>query len=253
MKRYIFTQRNGIHIIDLQQTLGLLNWTCKAVTQTVAEGSDMLFVGTKKQAQDAMWAEANRCGMPYVNQRWMGGSLTNFAAINARVKYMLELEEKRERGYFGLLPRKEALRMEDTLNRLHKYYAGMRDVTSLPGALFVVDIGMEKNCIAEARRTGVAIFALVDTDCDPDVVDYPIPGNDDAIRSIKLVTGRIADAVQDGMLLREAMLSDAAEQEEAGEVEEADAERSGLESVSGQEIEEIEPTARWSGQEPEDV
>ena len=249
MKRYIFTQRNGIHIIDLQQTLGLLNGTCRAVTQMVAGGGGMLFVGTKKQAQDAVRSEATRCGMPYVNQRWLGGSLTNFAAINSRVKYMLELEEKRERGYFGLLPRKEALRMEDTLNRLHRYYAGMRDVTRLPGALFVVDIGMEKNCIAEARRTGVAIFALVDTDCDPDEVDYPIPGNDDAIRSIKLVAGRIADAILEGTLQREAVLREEAEEEEA---EETGEERSGQEPIAIEEMEEIEPTARWSGQEPED-
>ena len=236
MKRYIFTQRNGIHIIDLQQTLVLLNEACRAVTQIVAEGGDIIFVGTKRQAQDAMQAEAARCDMHYVNQRWLGGSLTNFGAIRSRVLYMRDLEEKREKGYFRVLPRKEALKLEETLNKLHRYYDGLRDMDRIPAAMFVVDIGMEKNCIAEARQMGVSIFALVDTDCDPEAVDYPIPGNDDAIRSIRLMLGRIADATNEGKMLRQAMNVEEGEDEDLGpenvEVEEAVAEEPVMESLA---------------------
>ena len=217
MKRYIFTQRNGIHIIDLQQTLVLLNEACKAVTQIVADGGDFIFVGTKRQAHEAMQAEASRCGMPYVNQRWLGGSLTNFSAIHTRVEYMWDLEEKREKGYLRRLPRKEALKLEETLNKLHRYYDGVRNMDKVPTGMFVVDLGMEKNCIAEARRMGLTIVALVDTDCDPDLVDYAIPGNDDAIRSIRLMAGRIADAVIEGQGLRESMLAEQAAEEEEQE------------------------------------
>ena len=213
MKRYIFTQRNGIHIIDLQQTLGLLGEASRAVVELAAQGGDLLFVGTKKQAHEAMQAEASRCGMPYVNQRWLGGSLTNFSAIHSRVEYMLELEEKRDKGYFRVLPRKESLKLEETLNKLHRYYGGVRDMKRVPDAMFVVDLGMEKNSVAEARRTGVTIFALVDTDCDPELVDYPIPGNDDAIRSIRLMAGRMADAINEGKMRRDAMLAEQAEGE----------------------------------------
>ena len=240
MKRYIFTQRNGIHIIDLQQTMGMLHECCRAVTEIVAQGGDLLFVGTKKQAQEAVESEASRCGMPYVCQRWLGGSLTNFGVIHSRIEYMLELEEKREKGYFDVLPRKEALQHEDILHKLHRYYNGIRDVNRLPEAVFVVDIGMEKNCIAEARRTGVTIFALVDTDCDPEAVDYLIPGNDDAIRSIRLVSGRIADAVIEGKRLREAMLSEK-EISEEGE---------GDEGEVVEELLEIEPVVHFPSDYP---
>ena len=218
MKRYIFTQRNGIHIIDLQQTLGMIVDACKEVTRIVSQGGEILFVGTKKQAQEAMQIEASRCGMPYVSQRWLGGSLTNFEAIHSRIRYMLELEQKKDKGYFSMLPRKEALKLEDVLGKLHRYYDGVRDMNDLPAALFVVDIAMEKNCIAEARRTGVSIFALVDTDCDPEEVDYIIPANDDAIRSIRLVSGRIADSVIEGKSLREQALKEAEVDEQEAEV-----------------------------------
>jgi small subunit ribosomal protein S2 len=220
MKRYIFTQRNGIHIIDLQQTLVLLNEACKAVTQLVADGGDIIFVGTKRQAQDAMQQEASRCGMPYVNQRWLGGSLTNFGVIHSRVMYLRDLEEKKEKGYFRRLPRKEALKLEETLNKLHRYYDGLKAMDRVPQAMFVVDLGMEKNCVAEARRTGVSIVGLVDTDCDPLLVDHAIPGNDDAIRSIRLMAGRVADAVNEGKRQREAMLAEEGEGEEPEDIEE---------------------------------
>ncbi|CAI8004283.1 30S ribosomal protein S2 [Geodia barretti] len=184
MKRYIFTQRNGIHIIDLQQTLGMINDAYKDMTNLVANGGKVLFVGTKRQAQEVIQSEADRCGMWYVNQRWLGGTLTNFQTIRTRIHYMLELQQKRDQGYFRLLPKKEGVKMRDTLNRLEKYFTGMRDMTTVPQAIFVIDIGRENICVAEARRLGVEVFAIVDSDCNPDLVDHIIPGNDDAVRSI---------------------------------------------------------------------
>ena len=212
MKRYIFTQRNGIHIIDLQQTLGLMNEAVRAMTQLAAEGGKVLFVGTKRQAQDAIQSEALRCEMWYVNQRWLGGTLTNFQTIRSRIDYMIELQQKRDQGYFRVLPKKEAVKLGDTLARLEKYFLGIRDMTELPSALFVIDIGREDICIAEAQRMGVKIFAIVDTDCDPQKVTYPIPGNDDAVRSIRLVAGRMASAILEGLGERQAMLRVEAEE-----------------------------------------
>ncbi len=206
MKRFIFTQRNGIHIIDLQQTLGLINEAYRAMIQLVAEGGKVLFVGTKRQAQDVVQSEAERCGMWYVNQRWLGGTLTNFQTIRSRINYMLELQQKREQGYWRLLPKKEGVKLRDTLNRLEKYFLGLRNMSELPAALFVIDIGKEDICIAEAQRMGIQIFAIVDTDCDPDKVSHPIPGNDDAVRSIRLFTGKMASAVLEGQAQREAIL-----------------------------------------------
>ena len=227
MKRYIFTQRNGIHIIDLQQTLGMINDAYKDMVELVAGGGKVLFVGTKRQAQEVIQSEADRCGMWYVNQRWLGGTLTNFQTIRTRINYMLELQQKREQGYFRLLPKKEGVKMRDTLNRLEKYFTGMRDMTTLPQAIFVIDIGRENICVAEARRLGIDVFAIVDSDCNPDLVDHIIPGNDDAVRSIRLVTNRMASAVLEGLAQREAALQ--AELEEAqslsGEEPEALSER----------------------------
>lgn len=199
MKPYIFTQRNGIHIIDLQQTMAALERACNFVTEVAANGGKVLFVGTKKQAQDAIEQEAKRCGMLYVNQRWLGGTLTNFHTIRSRIEYMIRLEERKEKGLLQLLPKKEAMKLEDELNRLRKYFGGIRDMDDLPSALFVVDIGKEAIAVAEARRVGVPIVALVDTDGDPTLVDYPIPGNDDAVRSVRLISSRIADAVLLGL------------------------------------------------------
>ena len=214
MKRLIFTQRNGIHIIDLQQTLGMINEAYRAMTQLVTDGGKVLFVGTKRQAQEVVQSEAERCGMWYVNQRWLGGTLTNFQTIRSRITYMLDLQQKRDQGYFRVLPKKEGVKLRDTLNRLEKYFLGMREMAELPTALFVIDIGREDICIAEAQRLGVQIFAIVDTDCDPEKVDHVIPGNDDAVRSIRLITGRMATAVLEGLAQREAMLE--AQREELG-------------------------------------
>jgi len=219
MKRYIFTQRNGIHIIDLQQTLGLINEAYRAMVQVAAEGGKILFVGTKRQAQEVVQSEAERCGMWYVNQRWLGGTLTNFQTIRGRINHMIDLQQKRDAGYFRVLPKKEGVKLRDTLNRLEKYFLGMREMNELPKALFVIDIGKEDICIAEARRMGIQIFAIVDTDCDPDKVTHSIPGNDDAVRSIRLIAGRMATAAIEGAAQREAMLL--AEQEELALLEQA--------------------------------
>ena len=219
MKRYIFTQRNGIHIIDLQQTLGMLNNVYQEMVDLVAQGGKVLFVGTKRQAQEVIESEAERCGMMYVNQRWLGGTMTNFQTIRTRISYMLELQQKRDQGYFRVLPKKEGVKLRDTLNRLEKYFTGVRDMAEVPKAIFVIDIGREDICIAEARRMGVEIFAIVDSDCDPNKVDHIIPGNDDAGRSIRLITNRMATAVLEGLAQREAMLQ--AELEEMSEVDES--------------------------------
>ena len=212
MKRYIFTQRNGIHIIDLQQTLGMINEAYKNMVELVAGGGKVLFVGTKRQAQEVIQSEADRCGMWYVNQRWLGGTLTNFQTIRTRINYMLELQQKRDQGYFRVLPKKEGVKMRDTLNRLEKYFTGMRDMTELPKAMFIIDIGHEDICVAEALRLGIPIFAILDSDCDPNKVQHIIPGNDDAVRSIRLVTNRMASAALEGLAQREAALQ--AEMEE---------------------------------------
>lgn len=227
MKRYIFTQRNGIHIIDLQQTLGMINDAYKAMTQVVADGGKVLFVGTKRQAQEVISSEAERCGMWYVNQRWLGGTLTNFQTIRTRINYMLELQQKRDQGYFRVLPKKEGVKLRDTLNRLEKYFHGLRDMGEIPAAMFVVDIGKEDLCIAEARRMGVKIFAIVDSDCNPDYVNQIIPGNDDAVRSIRLICARMATAVLEGTAELEARLQ--AEREELELEEMPDDESAGTE------------------------
>jgi small subunit ribosomal protein S2 len=219
MKKYIFTQRNGIHIIDLQQTLGMINNVYQEMVDLVAEGGKVLFVGTKRQAQEVIQSEAERCGMLYVNQRWLGGTMTNFQTIRTRINYMLELQQKRDQGYFRLLPKKEGVKLRDTLNRLEKYFTGVRDMTEVPKAIFVIDIGREDICIAEAQRMGVEVFAIVDSDCDPNKVDHIIPGNDDAVRSIRLITNRMATAVLEGLALREA--KEQARIEEMAEVDES--------------------------------
>ena len=198
MKRYIFAQRNGIHIVDLQQTMDMLGKAWEFVHEVAASGKRVLMVGTKKQAQDAIREEAARAGQFYINQRWLGGTITNFATIQSRIDYLVHQEERRERGEFVHLPKKEALRLENRIEKMNRYFGGFKEMTQLPGALFVVDIGREKIAIAEAKRAGVPIVALVDTDCDPDLIDWPIPGNDDAIRSIRLVAGHLAGAALDG-------------------------------------------------------
>ena len=211
MKRYIFMHRNGIHIIDLQQTLVMLESAARAITQIVADGGDVLFVGTKKQAQESIQNEATRCGMPYVNQRWLGGTLTNFRTIQSRVNYMLELEDKKEKGHQASLTKKESLKMDEQMAKLQKYFTGIRDMKKLPGALFIVDLEKEDICVAEVRRLGIPVAAVVDTNCDPSLVTMPVPGNDDAIRSIRLMSSRMANAVLDGLQRRAEIAAEAEE------------------------------------------
>jgi len=220
MKQYIFAQRNGIHIIDLQQSMSLLERARQFISDVVAGGETVLFVGTKRQAQDSIEQSARNCGMSYVKNRWLGGMLTNFPTIQGRIDYLVRLEERKERGAFGLLMKKEALKLEEEVQRLNRNFGGIKEMTKLPGALFIVDIGREKIAVAEGRRMNIPIVALVDTDGDPDLIDYPIAANDDAIRSISLVTSRMADAVVEGMHRRAEMASAALEQEqEESEVE----------------------------------
>lgn len=198
MKCYIFTRRNDIHIIDLQQTAQLLEKACDFVKQTVAEGGTILFVGTKKQAQEAIETEAKRCGMYFVNKRWLGGVLTNFATIQRRIDYLVRLENEKTRGDFSRLPKKEAGKLDEEIVRLNRNMGGFKEMTALPSALFIVDPTKEKIALAEAKRLEIPVVAMVDTNCNPDQIDYVIPSNDDAIRAIKLVCSKIADAVIEG-------------------------------------------------------
>ena len=198
MRQYIFAHRNGIHIIDLQQTLHFLERAAAFVEDIAAQGKKIIFVGTKKQAQDTIVSEAVRCGAFYINTRWLGGTLTNFATIQKRIDYLVELEQRKAKGELFSLPKKEQLKLNDQIARLNRYLGGIKEMTEIPGALFVVDVGKEAIAVAEAKRVGVPVVALVDTDCDPVEIDYPIPGNDDAIRSIRLVTSHIAEAYIEG-------------------------------------------------------
>ncbi len=195
MKSYIFTKRNGIHIVDLEQTTVLLDKACDFVREVVAEGGIVLFVGTKKQAQESIEVESQRCGMYYVNQRWLGGMLTNFATIQARIDHLVRLEDQETRGEFSRLPKKEVLKLRKQISHLNQQMGGFKEMTNLPDALFIVDPTKEQIALAEAKRMGIPIVAIVDTNCNPDDIDYPIPCNDDAIRAIKLMCNKIADAI----------------------------------------------------------
>jgi small subunit ribosomal protein S2 len=200
MKPYIFTERNGIHIIDLQQTVPMLRDAHQFVSELTANGGRILFVGTKKQAQEVVEREAARSNQFYVNRRWLGGTLTNFVTIRNRLRYMKQLQGQRDRGEFDYLPKQEAAGKLTELERLERTLGGMRDMTQLPGAIFVVDPKREHLAIHEARRLKIPIIAITDTNCDPDDVDFLIPGNDDAIRSVRLLTAGIADAALDGQM-----------------------------------------------------
>lgn len=203
MRSFIFTQRNGIHIIDLQQTVVMLGKARDFVRDLVASGQDMLFVGTKKQAQETVEQEAKRGGMFYVNQRWLGGTLTNFQTIQARIDHLVRLEDRKARGEFDRLPKKEARKLEEEIARLNRQLGGIKEMTRLPGALFVVDPSKEKIAVAEARRMGIPVVAMVDTNCNPDEIDYPIPANDDAIKAVRLLCTIVADAVSEGKAARQ--------------------------------------------------
>ena len=198
MATYIFTERNGIYIIDLQKTVKKLEEAYFFVRDMAASGKSILFVGTKKQAQDAIKEEAERCGQFYVNARWLGGMLTNFKTMRTRIARLNQLQKMQADGTFDLLPKKEVIKLQLEIAKLEKYLGGVKEMKELPGALFVVDSRKEKNAIAEARKLGIPIVAIVDTNCDPDEIDYVIPGNDDAIRAIKLISQTMANAVLEG-------------------------------------------------------
>jgi len=202
MKKYIFTERNGIHIIDLQQTVEMLDKAYEFVRNTVVNGENIIFVGTKKQAKEIIEDEAKRCGMFYVNQRWLGGMLTNFATIQARIDHLVRLEDRKAKGEFDYLPKKEALKLDEEIARLNRQMGGFKEMTKFPGAIFIVDPSKERIAVTEGRR-GVPVVAIVDTNCNPDEIDHPIPANDDAVRAIKLITSKIADAALEGKQARE--------------------------------------------------
>ena len=198
MAPYIFTERNGIYIIDLQKTVRKMDEAYMFVRNLAMEGKSILFVGTKKQAQESIEQEATRCNMFYVNRRWLGGMLTNFSTIRMRVDRLNEIDKMEQNGQFDVLPKKEVIRLENERAKLNANLGGIREMKSLPGALFVVDPHKEAIAVAEARKLGIPIVAIVDTNCDPDEIDYIIPGNDDAIRAVKLIAGKLADAVLEG-------------------------------------------------------
>jgi small subunit ribosomal protein S2 len=204
MKSYIFTQRNGIHIIDLEQTVTLLNRACAFVRELVSNGQTIMFVGTKKQAQDIIEEEAKRCGMYYVSQRWLGGMLTNFNTIQGRIDYLVRLEDKNSRGELDYMSKKDKLKVEKEMAKLNRVMGGFKEMTALPGAIFIIDPTKEKIALSEARKVGVKLVATVDTNCNPDGIDYIIPANDDAIKAIKVICMHIANAVLEGKMLAEA-------------------------------------------------
>ncbi|GBF32657.1 SSU ribosomal protein S2p [Desulfocucumis palustris] len=198
MAPYIFTDRNGIYIIDLQKTVRKVEEAYNFVKSLAAEGESILFVGTKKQAQESVREEAEKCSMFFVNQRWLGGMLTNFQTIRRRIDRLHELEKMEADGRINLLPKKEIAELMHEKERLNKFLGGIKDMRKLPGALFIIDPRKERIAVAEARKLGIPIVAIVDTNCDPDEIDYVIPGNDDAIRAVRLLTGKMADAVLEG-------------------------------------------------------
>ena len=195
MAEYIYTERNGIYIIDLQKSVGKVDEAYKAIQECVADGGKILFVGTKKQAQDSIKSEAERCGMYYVNQRWLGGMLTNFKTIQTRIAKLKKYEAMAEDGTFDVLPKKEVIEIKKEMDKLQKNLGGIKDMKEIPDMIFVVDPRKEKNCIQEAHSLGIKLVGIADTNCDPEELDYVIPGNDDAIRAVKLIVAKMADAV----------------------------------------------------------
>ncbi|KAA5832555.1 30S ribosomal protein S2 [Saccharopolyspora hirsuta] len=214
MKRYIFTERNGIYIIDLQQTLSYIDGAFDFVKQTVAHGGTILFVGTKKQAQEAIAEQAQRVGMPFVNQRWLGGMLTNFQTVHKRLQRLKELETMEQTGGFEGRTKKEILMLTREKDKLEKTLGGIRDMSKVPSAVWIVDTKKEHIAVGEARKLGIPVVAILDTNCDPDEVDYPIPGNDDAIRSAALLTRVVADGVAEGLMARSGRTNGTPEGEE---------------------------------------
>ena len=225
MAPYIFTERNGIHIIDLQKSVVKVDEAYKAVFEIAQQGGTILFVGTKKQAQDAVKTEAERCGMYYVNERWLGGMLTNFKTIQSRIARMKAIEKMQEDGTFEVLPKKEVAQLKKELSKLQANLGGIRDMKRIPDAIFVVDPKKERICIQEAESLGITLIGIADTNCDPEELDFIIPGNDDAIRAVKLIVGKMADAVIEANQGAEADVAAEFVAEEAEDIEEvADAE-----------------------------
>ena len=221
MAPYIYMERNGIYIIDLQKTVKKLDEAYNFVRDTAAEGGTILFVGTKKQAQDAIKEEAERAGMFYVNARWLGGMLTNFKTMRTRIDRLAQLRKMQQDGTFDILPKKEVVKLTNEINKLEKYLGGVKEMKKLPSALFIIDPRKERNAIAEARKLHIPIVAIVDTNCDPDEIDYVIPGNDDAIRAIRLISQAMANAVQEG---RQGQDAEAPAEQSAEEVKTEEAE-----------------------------
>ena len=223
MRPFIFTERNGIHIIDLQQTVAKLNEAYNFVRDRAAGGKTVLFVGTKKQAQEAIETEAKRANAYFVNQRWLGGMLTNFRTIQSRIRRLEDLEGRRDSGEFDRLPKKEAGQLEDEIFRLNRLLGGIKKMRRLPDTIFIIDPHKEKIAVSEARRLEIPLVAIVDTNCNPEEIDFPVPANDDAIRAVKLLSSKLADAVIEGQQMREAQMVEAseagAEEEEAAETE----------------------------------
>ncbi|MBQ6538488.1 MAG: 30S ribosomal protein S2 [Eubacterium sp.] len=220
MSEYIYTERNGIHIIDLQKSVGKVDEAYEVIKNVVADGGKVLFVGTKKQAQDTIRQEAERCGMYYVNERWLGGMLTNFKTIKTRIKRLKEIEKMSEDGTFDVLPKKEVIKLRKEWDKLERNLGGIKDMKELPSAIFVVDPKKEHICIEEAHILHIPLLGIVDTNCDPEELDYVIPGNDDAIRAVKLIISTMADAVIEANEGVSAAPAEAADEEAAEETEE---------------------------------
>jgi len=214
MKPFIFTERNGIHIIDLQQTIVRLEQAYNLVRDTVANGGAVLFVGTKKQAQESIIQAAEKCSMPYIEQRWLGGTLTNWQTIRQRLAYLMELERRRDTGDLERLPKKEVLRLEQLIDKLNRRLGGLKKMTRVPNLVVIVDVRREAIAVKECNILSVPIMAMVDTNCDPDPIDFVIPSNDDAIRAIKLIVEYLADAVNEGLQVRQALQVDEGEAED---------------------------------------
>lgn len=218
MRSYIFTERNGIHIIDIQQTVRSLEAAHELISNDISNGGLLLFVGTKRQAQENMAEAAERCGMPYVNQRWLGGTLTNFRTIRQRIDYLIDLEQRHEKGEFEKLTKKEVLVLERKMAKLNRRLGGIKNMNRLPSLVFITDIRREQIAVKEANKLGIPIVGMVDTNCDPTPIDHVVPANDDAIRSIKLISNKLADAVTEGQQIRAALLAEEEEEIlEAGE------------------------------------
>ena len=217
MAEYIYTERNGIHIIDLQKSVGKVDEAYNAIADIVADGGTILFVGTKKQAQEAIATEAERCGMFYVNERWLGGMLTNFKTIQSRINRLKEIEAMQEDGTFDVLPKKEVIGLKKELEKLQKNLGGIKEMKKLPDAIFIVDPKKERICVQEAHALGITLIGIADTNCDPDELDYVIPGNDDAIRAVKLIVAKMADAVIEANQGEEAVSADVETEEVAEE------------------------------------